>query len=162
MNKENQQKIASEFGLDLTNLQPTPVTHEDNPVTKKDIFEHASKRQRELLIFHHKDGVTWQDLDPRLNRYGSVRFQFIKNCGHGITEKIKVWKCGIEDCEHLQTEAVHYFITFGDAKKTISRDRIHPDDIHYVGVPGSPASHVLSGHPEEGAKRLGKMGVKIS
>lgn len=157
--------VSKRFGTDIDNLESCikPFSHEDNPVTKKEIFEHLTKVQIDQINFHHeKHGLEWQDLDPKLNRFNSVRYQFLKNSGHYLGEIIRVWKCYVEGCEHFQTEIVVYFVSFGDAKKTICADAIRPDDILVIGRKGTTAGHLASAHPDVFLTRLGKMGVKVN
>lgn len=161
MPKLDKIEIAKKYGLNLNDLHEKQIIHEDNPVTKKDIFENTSKKQQELMIYYHKDGLTWQDLDPRLNRFGSVRHQFLKNSGHYIGENTYVWNCWVEECNHFQTQTVVYFITFGDSKRNLSSDKIHCDDISVIGHKGTIGEHILTGHPEEGRKQLAKLGVTV-
>lgn len=154
--------VVKKFGVDLNNLESfvKPPTHENNPVTKKDIFEHLNEEQKDQIKFHIGDfGLTWQDLDPRLNRFGSVRYQFIKNSGHYIGEEIKLWKCHQEGCEHFQTEVVVYFVSFGNSKKSACDSVVHPDDTNIVGLKGTTHGHIASAHSDFFVKRLGQMGV---
>jgi len=138
-----------------------PQSHEDNSVTKKEIFEHLNKQQCETINFHHegREGLTWQDLDPRLNRYGSVRYQMLKNSGHMLKETNRKWNC--EVCGEIFTNTIVYFISFGDNPKTIMVDKVRPDDILMIGQKGTTHGHMFDAHPEEAQKRLAKMGVKL-
>lgn len=119
--KFDKERIVKKFGVDLNNLKINPVLHENNSVTKKEIFEKLNDKQKELMKFHYKDSLTWQDLDPRLNRYNSVRYQFIKNSGHKIGEETRAWKCYVENCDFFCSETIQYFITFGDDPEIASK-----------------------------------------
>ena len=157
--------VSKKFGVNTDNLESLikPFLHEDNPVTKKEIFDHLSEKQiDEIKFYHEKHGLSWQDLDPRQNRFNSVRYQFLKNSGHYIGEEIKVWKCHQEGCEHFQTQVFLYYISFGDDKKKLCDDHVRPNDILAVGQKGTPSGHISNAHPDFFVKRLGQMGVKIS
>lgn len=152
--------VSQKFGINVDNLESyiKPITHENNPVTKKEIFEHLTKRQIEQINFYHeKHGLDWQDLDPRLNRFNSVRYQYLKNSGHYLGEEIKKWKCYVEGCQHFQTRVIAYFVSFGDHERTVCDYKVHPDDILQIGQKGTNSGHLSESHPDTFNKRLGKL-----
>ena len=139
--------------------QITEVIHTNTQATKAEIFEHLTPNQKKKIIFYHKDGITWQDLDPRQNRYNSVRFQYLKCSGHFIKEEIQIWHCHQEGCEFFcSTPTAHYF-TFGDSPRKPSSSPIRHDDITIIGESGH-SKHLLTAHSDWAQKRLGQLGLR--
>ena len=145
--------------------QITEVIHTNNQATKAEIFEHLTPKQRSSIIFYHKDGLTWQDLDPRQNRYNSVYVQFVRCSGHFIKEENIIWNCHQEGCEFFCTQSRIHFFSFGDEEKygpsKPTSSPIKADDISIIGRAGS-TNHLLNAHPDWTRKKLGKLGVKTS
>jgi len=165
INKVNEKEagIRDEIGIahdvDASTLITEPL-HEDNPTTKKEIFENVSDDHIDSMKFAKESfpELEWQDLDPRLNKFNSVRYQMIKNSGHYLGEDTRPHRCKYEDCEHIQTESIIYYVTFNDeGRKSISSDRIKPNDTKGIGVKGSPVGHLFEAHSDETHKQLAKM-----
>lgn len=159
-----QQKMAGVLKITLDNLAAriTTIKPSENKVTKKSILEILSKDQKHSVKFflegHAKEGLTIQHLDPRQNRFNSVRYQFLKTAGHYLGERIDNYQCKQEGCDYFCTIPKIYFISFGDDPKNICMDITALDDKKGLGSRPS-TKHLFDKHPEFVAKKLQKMGV---
>jgi hypothetical protein len=168
--KPTRQQIRREklnIGSDVDlNTLITPIQPSTNTATKKDILANVTKKQLELIKFHLKSrhserGLTIQHLDPRQNRYNSVRYQFLKEAGHFLKEGLKCWNCHQDGCDYFTTQTKIYFISFNeDNEKSIQLDNVKADDIVMVGHDAA-SKHLFKGHPDFTSKRLGEMGVSL-
>ena len=160
-----QQKMAKIINIPLENLagRITGIPPSENHVTKKSIMEIASKRQRDQIKYflegHAEDGLTIQHLDPRQNRYNSVRYQFLKLAGNYLGERTHDWKCDEEGCDFIGTVNKIYYVSFGEEPLSICMDIIQVDDDFGLGSrPGT--NHLLDKHGDVVSKKLSAMGVK--
>lgn len=159
-----QEKIAKDLGISIDDLQSKilKIQPSENKVTKKEILSVIIPRQKELVEFYldsrEDKGLTIQHLDPRQNRYNSVRYQYLKTAGHYLGEKLTNWDCH-QGCGYFTTQTMLYFISFGDEPLSICVDQVHADD--KTGIGSRPStSHLLDKHAEFVGKRLKGMGVK--
>ena len=163
MVSELQLKRAKVMNVSLENLSSyvKSVVPSENKVTRKEIMSILTKKQKETVEFviSKNPEITIQHLDPRQNRYNSVRYQQLKTSGHYLGEKLQAWKCHQEGCEFFSTETKVYFIDF-TSKTTIQLDTVRPDDISAVGSSAS-VRHLFDVHPEFSATRLKGLGVSL-
>ncbi len=162
-----QDKFASKLGITLDDLASRikPIIPSSNKVTKKEIMGILNKDQKRLARFYIQDGkntgLTIQHLDPRQNELNSMRFQMLKETGHLLKGIItETWDCSL--CEFTQDEPTAYYLSFGDEKISICRDKLRKDDEKLVIGGSGISKHMFGEHWEESVKRLGKMGVKVS
>jgi len=162
-----QDKFASKLGITLDDLASKikPIKPSTNKVTKKEIMGILNADQRRLIRFYIQDGkntgLTIQHLDPQQNELNSVRFQMLKETGHLLRGIItETWDCAL--CEFTQDEPIAYYLSFGDEKTSICRDKLRRDDEKLVIGGSGVSKHMFDEHWEESVKRLGKMGVKVS
>ena len=151
------------MNVSLENLASNvkPVIPSDNKATLNEIMSILTKKQKETVKFviGKNPEITIQHLDPRQNRYNSVRYQQLKTSGHYLGEKLQVWKCHQEGCEFFTTETKVYFVDFTE-RKTIQLDTVRVDDITAVGSSAS-VRHLFDVHPEFSRTRLKGLGVSI-
>lgn len=162
-----QEKFAKRVGISLDNLESRiqPIKPSINKEPAYKIIKILNKEQRSLLKFYTEEGknegLTIQHLDPRQNNLNSVRFQMLKETGHllkGII--IETYHCDL--CDWTIDEPIAYFLTFGNNKVTISRDKLRRDDEKLIIGGSGTSKHMFDAHWDIAEKRLGKMGVKIS
>ena len=135
--------------------------NEINDDSVKTIRNSLTKKQREIVVFHTQEGknLNIKQVNPRANKYNSVRYQAIKNSGHYLGEYCKIKTCDI--CGYVMTASYMDFITFGDDEKKITSSIIKPDDITAIGHKGSLFDHMTDKHTEIAIERLEKIGVRI-
>ena len=127
----------------------------------KTIRSSLTKQQKEMVVFHTQEGknLNIKQVNPRNNKYNSVRYQSLKNSGHYLGEYCKAKNCDI--CGYIMTCTYVDFITYGDDEKKISSSLVRCDDVYVIGHKGSLFDHMISKHPETAMKRLKKIGVTI-
>ena len=114
------------------------------PKSIKRYYASLPKHQKELVDYHKKD-VPIEKLNPSLNKYNSVRYQFLKHSGNYISDSDIDWKC--KKCGklvHINQIHYHEFDKPNRQGKPTS-DFVRVNDSRGIGMRANTA-HILHDH----------------
>lgn len=147
--------ICKKFEYNTLDELAAHVYEAHTPHPKQQLPKHQRKMIKFVMSNHR--GITREQLDPANNEMNSVRLQQLRVTGHAISEGWEDRKCNI--CGEIIKEYVCHYYDWSESRK-VTRSVIKRNDNPVIGAEGF-ARHMFEKHPEETAKRLGKIGVRV-